>query len=267
MRDPRDLTDDQSCDLKVSNHNGILHLLIDREEKRNALTDQIADAISAALASPPADARVVLLSSAGPKVFCAGADLTVMTNQSTGLEQHEGRGGIRRIIVAMRECPLPVVVRVQGLCLAGGVGIVLGADLAIAAESAQFGLPEVNLGLWPFMVSVLLAQHTSPKIAMDLMLTARRLPAQEALTLGLVSRVVPDGDLDTVLDSLVAGLAAAAPVAISRGKAAFWDLQSTQTASQLAAMHAQLTLLTQTLDATEGIAAFFDKRAPTWSGR
>lgn len=267
MSDRSEPTNIDNSNLKVSHQNGILHLLIDREAQRNALSDPIAEAISSVLANPPADARVVLLSSAGSSVFCAGADLAVMTHESTEPAEHEGRGGIRRIILAMRACPLPVVVRVQGLCLAGGVGIVLGADLAVAAESAQFGLPEINLGLWPFMVSVLLAQHTSPKIAMDLMLTGRRLPASEALTLGLLSRVVPDGDLDTVIEALVANLAAAAPVAASRGKAAFWGLQGSQTASQLAAMQAELTLLTHSVDAAEGIAAFFAKRSPNWSGR
>ena len=262
-----DLVASYDSDLTVNSRDGVLRLLINREAKRNALNDQVADAICTALATPPADARVVLLASAGSKVFCAGADLAVMTNTSTGLEQHEGRGGVRRIIVAMRTCPLPVVVRVQGLCLAGGVGIVLGADLAIAAESAQFGLPEISLGLWPFMVSVLLAQHTSPKIAMDLMLTGRRVAGPEALSLGLVSRVAPDSELDDEVDAVLAGLAAAAPLAASRGKAAFWELQSNQTSAALTAMQAQLTLLTQSLDAAEGISAFFGKRQPQWQGR
>ena len=262
-----DIAIDDDSELKVNNRNGVLHLFINREAKRNALNDRVAAAICAALATPPADARVVLLSSMGSKVFCAGADLAVMTNDNTGIEQHESRGGVRQIIVAMRECPLPVVVRVQGLCLAGGVGIVLGADLVIAAESAQFGLPEISLGLWPFMVSVLLAHHTSPKIAMDLMLTGRRVQGPEALALGLVSRVVPDHELDHEVDAVLADLAAAAPLAASRGKAAFWGLQSNQTTAALIAMQAQLTLLTQSTDAAEGISAFFEKRPPQWQGR
>ena len=94
------------------------------------------------------------------------------------------------MIEAMRACSVPVVVRVQGLCLAGGVGLVLGADVAIASDQAAFGLPEIDRGLWPFMVGLLLGQHVSPKVAMDLMLTGRRFDAAEALRIGLLSRVV-----------------------------------------------------------------------------
>jgi enoyl-CoA hydratase/carnithine racemase len=195
-------------------------------------------------------------------VFCAGADLAVMAGPPG-----ETRGGVRRVAEAMRACPAPVVVRVQGLCLAGGVGVMLGADLAIAAESAQFGLPEVDRGLWPFMVSVLLAQHVSPKVAMDLMLTGRRVTAAEALAMGLVSRVVPDTALDDEVESVVAGLAAAAPVAVRQGKQSYWQLQDAGTSAALTAMQEQLNRLTQTADAAEGIAAFREHRAPRWQGR
>jgi enoyl-CoA hydratase/carnithine racemase len=207
----------------------------------------------------------VLLSSSGDKVFCAGADLVVMGSGPTN--GHESRGGVRRVAEAMRACPAPVVVRIQGLCLAGGVGIVLGADITIAAESAQFGLPEVDRGLWPFMVSVLLAQHVSPKVAMDLMLTGRRVGAMEALGMGLLSRVVPDEALDDEVAAVVAALAATAPLAVRQGKQAFWRLLDDRTSAALTAMQEELTRLTQTHDAAEGIAAFREHRAPNWQGR
>src|SRR5205809_5890338 len=98
----------------------------------------------------PDDTRAVMITSAG-KIFCSGADLVQMAPDATGLEVHEGRGKIREVIQAMAACPVPVVASVQGLCLAGGVGIILGCDLVIASESAAFGLPEVDLGIWPFM--------------------------------------------------------------------------------------------------------------------
>lgn len=246
-------------DLVVSETDGVLRLTIDREDKRNALSDELAGDLCHALAET--QAGVVLLASRGDKVFCAGADLAVMTDA----DADEGRGGVRRVVEAMRACPVPIVVRVQGLCLAGGVGLVLGADLAIAAESAQFGLPEVNLGLWPFMVSVLLAQHVSPKVAMDLMLTGRRVGAAEALTLGLVSRVVPDGALDDEVDAVLTQLASAAPLAVRQGKQAFVELLST--GDTLRAMQDQLTALARTEDAAEGIAAFRERRPPRWQAR
>jgi len=138
---------------------------------------------------------------------------------------------------------------------------VLGADLAIAADSAAFGLPEVTIGLWPFMVSVLLAEHVSPKVAMDLMLTGRRVPADEALAVGLLSRVVPAADLDREVEAVVAGLAAAAPLAVQAGKRSFLARGT------MADMEVALTALSNTEDTAEGIAAFRGKRPPVWRAR
>lgn len=245
---------------------GVLSLTIDREAKRNALSAAAVDGLLAALLAPPDDARVVLVRSAGATVFCAGADLAVMAAEATGLERHEARGGLRRVVLAMRGCPLPVVARVQGLCLAGGVGLVMGCDVVLASDAAAFGLPEVDLGLWPFMVGALLARHVSPKVAMELMLSGRRVPAAEARDVGLVSRVVPAPDLDAEVDALCAALAAKPPVAVRLGKAAFAAAQETALAPALQAMQAQLSLLTQSADAAEGVAAFFAKRAPVWTG-
>jgi len=255
------------ADLERRLDGAVLTLSIEREDKRNALSDGVLDPLYDALVAPPADARVVLVRSAGARVFCAGADLAVMGNDATGLERHESRGGLARVVLAMRDCPLPVVARVQGLCLAGGVGLALGCDVVVASDAAAFGLPEVDLGLWPFMVSALLARHVSPKVAMDLMLSGRRMPAAEALAVGLVSRVVPAGGLDAAVDELVATLAAKPPVAVRLGKAAFAAAQETALAPGLAAMQAQLSLLTTTADAAEGIASFFAKRPAHWSGR
>jgi enoyl-CoA hydratase/carnithine racemase len=246
---------------------GVLRLTIDREAKRNALSDEVLDGMYDQLVDPPADARVVLVGSAGERVFCAGADLSVMGNDATGLEKHEARGGLRRVVLAMRDCPLPVVARVQGLCLAGGVGLALGCDIVIASDTAAFGLPEVDLGLWPFMVSALLARHVSPKVAMELMLSGRRMPAAQAHAAGLVSRVVPAAELDGEVETLVASLAAKAPVAVRLGKAAFAAVHEMGLAAGLDAMQAQLSLITQTADAAEGVSAFFGKRPAAWTGR
>lgn len=250
-------------DLAVSREGGVLRLHIDREAKRNALNGAVLDGMLAALADP-GDARVVLITSAG-KMFCSGADLVQMAPDATGLEVHEGRGKLREVVLAMRDCPLPVVASVQGLCLAGGVGLVMGCDVVIAAEEAAFGLPEVDLGLWPFMVSALLGRHVSPKRAMELMLSARRVPAAEALEMGLISRVV--GDLPAETDALVSALASKPPAAVRLGKAAFHAAMESSLAAGLEAMQAQLSLLNTTQDAGEGVTAFLEKRKPVWSGR
>ena len=253
-------------DLRVEADGPILRLTIDREQRRNALNDPVLRGMIAAVREP-GDARVILVTGAGDKVFCAGADLSLMSEEATGLERHEARGGLRELMIAMRRCPLPVVARVQGLCLAGGVGLALGCDLVVASEAAEFGLPEVNLGLWPFMVSVLLARHCSPKLALDLMMSGRRLPAREAAAAGFVSRLVPAENLDSVVETLAGELAAKPPVAVRLGKAAFAAVEETSYEAALEAMQGQLSLITQTGDAAEGVAAFFQKRPPQWSGR
>ena len=253
-------------DLRVHLDAGVLRLHLDREAKRNALSHEVLRDMLRALRAP-GEARVELLTSAGERVFCAGADLVQMAPDATGLEVHEGRGLLREVVLAMRACPVPVVASVQGLCLAGGVGLVLGCDLVLASDVAAFGLPEVDLGLWPFMVSALLARHVSPKRAMELMLSGRRVGAAEALDIGLVSRVVPAAQLSAQTDELVAALAVKPPVAVRLGKAAFVAATETPLAPALEAMQAQLSLLNTTQDAVEGVAAFLAKRRPQWTGR
>jgi enoyl-CoA hydratase/carnithine racemase len=256
-------------DVVIELNDGVLRLHIDREDKRNALSTGVLGAMTEAVRSGSDDAvRVVLISSAGSRVFCAGADLAVMGNDATGLEHHEGRGRLAKLVIAMRECPVPVVARVQGLCLAGGIGLIAGCDIVLARESARFGLPEIDRGLWPFMVSALLARHVSPKHAMDWMLTAELFDARTAYDAGLVSRVLPVADFDAAVTEYVQKLAAAPPAAVRLGKAAWTSATETSSlAVALEAMQAQLSLLTTTHDVAEGIAAFFDKRPPTWTGR
>jgi len=161
-----------------------------------------SDSLSFLLDPCDATAAAVLTGAGG--FFCSGADLVQMAPAATGLEVHEGRGLLREVVLAMQSCPLPVVAGVQGLCLAGGVGLVLGCDIVLASDGAAFGLPEVDLGLWPFMVSALLGRHVSPKRAMEMMLSGRRVPAAEALEMGLISRVVPHDELlrETLLDAI-----------------------------------------------------------------
>jgi enoyl-CoA hydratase/carnithine racemase len=253
-------------DLAVTREGAVLRLHVDREPKRNALNGEVLGGMLAALRDV-GNARVVLVTSAGERVFCAGADLVQMAPDATGLEVHEGRGLLREVVLAMRACPVPVVASVQGLCLAGGVGLVLGCDVVLVSDAAAFGLPEVDLGLWPFMVSALLGRHVSPKRAMEMMLSARRVPAAEALEMGLVSRVVPAASLAEETSALVEALAAKPPVAVRLGKAAFQAAMESTLAPALEAMQAQLSLLNTTEDAAEGVGAFLAKRAPEWKGR
>ena len=248
---------------------GVLTLTIDRAERRNALSPEVLSGLlsgvrSAALAD---DVRVVVITGAGEKAFCAGADLGTFDAAATQLELHEGRGALRSLILALRECPRPVVARVQGLALAGGLGLMLACDVVVASEDAAFGTPEVDVGLWPFMIGALVARHVSPKRALDLMLTGRRIDAATALEWGLVSRVVPAASLDSAVAEVTSGLAAKSPLVLRLGKAAYYATEDVALAPALEHLQGQLSLLTQSKDAVEGITAFFQKRAPEWTGR
>ena len=248
---------------------GVLTLTIDREERRNALSTEVLDALLLGVRERALedDVRVVVVTGAGEKAFCAGADLAATAPDATGLEQHEARGGLRELILAMRSCPRPVVARVQGLCLAGGVGVALGCDVVVSSDAAEYGLPEVNIGLWPFMVGAMVARHVSPKRALDLMLTGRRIDAATAYDWGLVSRVVPAASLDEAVAEVCEGVAAKSPLVLRVGKAAYYATEEVALAAALEALQAQLSLLAQSHDAVEGVTAFLQKRPPAFTGR
>lgn len=256
--------------LRVEVAGGVLWLRIDRPERANALTPQMLTALAETARHPPADAGVAVLCSAGTTVFSAGADLSMMesAHPTQGAHgAHLARGAVREAMLALQECPLLVVARVQGLCLAGAVGLVLACDLVVCAESSTWALPEVERGLWPFMVSALLLRHVSPKVATDWMATGRRFPAAEAARAGLVSRLVADGELDAELERLLAELLAKPPLALATGKAAARSVEEMPLPAALEAMQAQLSLLAASEDAAEGSAAFHERRAPVWRGR
>jgi enoyl-CoA hydratase/carnithine racemase len=247
----------------------VLTLTIDREERRNALSPEVLHALveGVGVRAHQDDVRVVVVTGAGEAAFCAGADLVAFDPAATPLDHHEARGGLRALVLAIRGCPRPVIARVQGLCLAGGLGVALACDLVIASEAAAFGTPEVEVGLWPFMVGALLARHVSEKRALDLMLTGRRIDAATALDWGLVSRVVPAAALDATVAEVAAGLAAKSPLVLRMGKAAWYATEEVALAPALAQLQAQLSLLAQSHDAAEGVLAFREKRSPEWTGR
>lgn len=252
--------------VRVSDAEGVRTLSIDREDQRNALSPEVLDGLLTGVRSA-ADARVIVVTGVGDRAFCAGADLGAVDADATPLERHERRGGLRELLLALRAAPQPVVARVQGVALAGGLGLMLGCDLAIAADTAEFGTPEVDVGLWPFMVSALVARHVSPKRALDLMLTGRRIPAATALDWGIVSRVVPRAALDAAVAELAGHLAAKSPLVLRLGKAAYHATADLALEPALNHLQAQLSLLTQSRDAAEGITAFLERRAPNWTGR
>jgi enoyl-CoA hydratase/carnithine racemase len=247
---------------------GVATMAINRPERRNALSWDVIAQMRARLAEAKADdaVRVVVVTGTGDKAFCAGADLGNMAEGASFLELHEGRGGMAELFQEMWALGKPTIARVHGFALAGGFGLALACDLVVAADNSVFGTPEIDVGLWPYMITVPLTRSMPPKKALELMLTGRRIDAAEADRIGFVTRVVPVAELDAAVAELAATLAAKSPAIVKLGRDSFYDVWDRAAADALALLHPLLTITTLTDDAKEGIAAFAEKRPPEWRG-
>jgi enoyl-CoA hydratase/carnithine racemase len=251
----------------------VARITINRPERRNAMSWGVMTGLREALAAAKADpdVRVVVLTGAGDEAFCAGADLGGMGGGHGAddgfLATHESRGILADMFQDLWHLGKPTVARVQGWAMAGGFGLALACDLVVASDRARFGAPEINVGLWPYMITVPLMRSMPPKKALELMLTGRVVDAAEAERIGFVNQVVAHADLDDAVDELAATLASKSPAVMLLGRQAFygvWDMAATDALPHL---HAMLTLTNQTDDAAEGISAFLEKRPPRWTGR
>jgi enoyl-CoA hydratase/carnithine racemase len=247
---------------------GAATVTINRPERRNALSwtvmTELREALGAAKADP--QVHVVVLTGAGDKAFCAGADLTGMAGGESYVDLHDARGELARLFRSMWELGKPIVAKVRGYALAGGFGLALACDMVIAADDAQFGTPEIDVGLWPYMITVPLIRSMPPKVALELMMTGRRVDATEAVRIGFVNRVVPVAELDAAVAELTTTLAAKSPAVMKLGRDSFYAVWDQSAEDSLRLLHPMLTITTATDDAAEGIAAFAEKRPPVWKG-
>ena len=248
---------------------GVGRITINRPERRNAMSWAVLTEIRQLLAAAKDDpaVRVIVTTGAGEKAYCAGADLTGMAGDAGFVEQHDARGELARLFNDMWTLGKPTVARVRGYALAGGFGLALAHDFVVCSDDAQFGTPEINVGLWPYMLTVPLVRSMPPKKVLELMLTGRRVDAAEAERIGFVNRVVPAEQLDEATDELAASLASKSPAIVKLGRDSFYAVWDQAADEALRLLHPMLTLTTMTEDSQEGIAAFVEKRAPQWKGR
>jgi enoyl-CoA hydratase/carnithine racemase len=253
---------------------GVARVTINRPDRRNAMSFGVMDGLRASVAQAKAshDVRVVVLTGAGDKAFCAGADLGGANRSegsiaTSGAEAHEGRGLLANLFRDMWSLGKPIIARVRGFALAGGFGLACACDMIVASDDAQFGTPEINVGLWPYMITVPLLRSMPPKTALDLMMTGRRVSAEEGLRIGFVQRVVPVADLDDAVDELASSLAAKSPIIMRWGRDSFYRVLEMDADAALSYLQGMLTVTSQTEDAAEGVAAFAEKREPKWKGR
>jgi enoyl-CoA hydratase/carnithine racemase len=245
---------------------GAARITINRPEQRNALSDEVFDGLISCMEAARQDEKVraVVLTGAGDKAFCAGGDLKWMNADADAYEAHYGKAKLARLFRVMWELGKPTIARVQGYCLAGGMGLALACDFVVASEDAQFGIPEVKVGLWPYMITIPLLHSLSPKTALRLMLTGRRMSAEEGFKLGFVSDLVKTDDLDDTIDKLVAELRSTAPQSVAFGRSAFYTVLNADMEPKLKMLEAALSVNSGFPDAKEGMSAFAEKRKPRW---
>jgi enoyl-CoA hydratase len=245
-------------------------LTINRPDRRNSLSDEVIDGLIEGLerAAVDPEVRVVVLTGVGDKAFCAGGDLTsTMAPQEGRVQQHDRRERIAILLTRIGRHPRPVVARVNGIALAGGFGLMLACDLVVTADDVEFGTTEINVGLWPFMISAVIKRNIPRKIALEMMMTGRRITAEDAARWAMVNRVVPRGQLDQEVDALVGELAAKSPLVLRLGKESFGRIDDMGLDASLAYLNAMLTVDLESEDVVEGVSAFMEKRKPDWRGR
>lgn len=256
-------------DVKIEKNEGLATITIAREERRNALSSGVVEELIGALEDLGVDddVRVIVLTGAGDKAFCAGGDISDMSPEDGMLAMHHKRGRFADLMVAMHDCHKPIIGRINGQALGGGFGLALNCDICVSSEDALFGTPEIKLGLFPMMIMAVIVRNIGRKAAMELMLTGSRIDAQRALEMGVVNRVVPADNLDDAVSELADRISGFSPAILRLGRQAFYDTQDMGFEESLRHLHGQLTINTMTEDASIGVMAFMSKSTPEWTGR
>ncbi len=244
----------------------VMHLTLNRPDKRNALSRELLLQLNAILEDIAADARVrvVVLAARGP-AFCAGHDLGEMVGCSEE-DYRELFALCSRVMQQFRALPQPVIARVHGLATAAGCQLVATCDLVVAADAATFATPGVKIGLFCTTPMVPLVRAIPPRAALEMLLTGKAISAAQALAWGLVNRVVPTGELDAAVQEFTDAIRASSPLTVRIGKQAFYDQLALDESRAYERATQVMTDNAVCRDAQEGMSAFLQKRRPTWIG-
>jgi enoyl-CoA hydratase/carnithine racemase len=248
---------------------GVATIALDQPETRNALSDELLAELIAALEQVRDEeaVRCVVLTSTHEKVFSSGGNLAGFAAEVPLVHKHFGTERFPRVFKLLGELGKPSICAANGHVLAGALGLALACDLIIARQGARFGTPEINVGVFPFMIMALIYRNVPRKKTNELLLLGEQISAEEAERIGIVNRVVPAAEFDGAVRDWAERLAAKSPVLMKLGKDAMHRQMDMAFADALDHLRAQLTIAFSTEDIVEGVSAFFDKRPPNWKGR
>ena len=260
----------ESAPIRYAVADAVATIALDDPDTRNALSDAVLDGLLDALAAAKADpeVRCVVLTSTHDKVFSSGGNLAGFASERSLVEKHFEVGArFPHVFSAIGELGKPVLCAANGHVLAGALGLALACDLIIAREGVRFGTPEINVGVFPFMIMALIYRNVGRKKTTELLLLGEQISAEEAERIGIVNKVVPAAEFDAAVAEWAEKLAARSPVLMRLGKDAMFRQQDMAFADALAFLQSQLTLAFSTEDMHEGVRAFFEQRDPVWTGR
>ena len=258
------LSPELAAELAVEQRGPVLWLTITREERRNAMSHGVLAGMAQAIAAVQGqrDIRAIVITGAGNKAFCAGADLQSAKAFTT--DYSEPHGHLAQLLRVAKASNVPLIARVNGACMAGGMGLMSMCDMAVAASHAVFGLPEVKIGVFPAQVLSVL-QHLIPRrVLAEMCLTGEPITSAQALAFNLVTYV--DDDVDSKLQWLLDRLLDKSPAAIRRGLYTMKKVEAMAFEESMSFTESQIALFTLTDDAKEGQKAFQEKRKPNWVG-
>lgn len=246
----------------------IAAVTLNQPEQRNPLSATMLRDLTSAFrwCRDEPGVRVVVLTGAG-RVFCAGADLASFKGETSTLEKYRSRDLLVELFILMADIGKPIVGRINGHALAGGLGLACSCDILVAIDTASFGTPEVNVGIWPMMIQAILSRNIPRKVLLEMEMLGERWTALQLQTLGVINRVVSHEQLDSTVDDIARQLAKKSPIAMRLGRDSFYRQQDMDFRAALHYLHGQFLLVSQTEDSREGIQAFFEKREPEFKGK